>query len=81
MCMSSDSTETPRFLTTLPGTPTTVQLSGTSLSTTDPAPILTLFPTVMFPSTEALAPMTTWSPMVGCLFPLLKETPPRVTPW
>ena len=71
----------PAFLTILPGTPTTVQSSGTSLRTTDPAPMRTLFQMVMLPRTDALQPMTTWFPMVGCLFPLLNETPPRVTPW
>lgn len=82
MCIRSDPLVLiPARLTILPGTPTTVQWSGTSLRTTEPAPMRTLSPMVMLPSTDALHPMTTWFPTVGCLLPLLKETPPRVTPW
>ena len=82
LCIRSDSLVLiPARLTILPGTPTTVQSSGTSLRTTEPAPMRTLLPMVMFPRTDALHPMTTWLPTVGWRLPLLKETPPRVTPW
>ena len=39
-----------------PGTPTTVQLDGTSLNTTEPAPMRTLSPISIFPKTFAPAP-------------------------
>ena len=82
LCMSSSFLHLmPAFLTTVPGTPTTVQSSGTSFRTTDPAPMRTLFPMVISPRTDALHPTTTWFPRVGCLLPLLVDTPPSVTPW
>ena len=62
------------------GLPTTVQLSGTSLSTMEPAPIFTLLPMVMGPSTFAPAPMVTLLPMVGWRLPMSLPVPPNVTP-
>lgn len=55
----------------LAGFPATAQLSGTSLITTLPAPIITLFPIVISPIIVALAPIETLSPIVGTrlLFP------------
>ena len=53
-----------------PGTPTTVELSGTSRSTTEPAPTREFSPMVMLPSTRAPAPMTTLLPMVGWRLPV-----------
>lgn len=47
------------------GLPATTVLSGTSLTTTLPAPITTLFPILIFPITSALAPMVTLFPIVG----------------
>jgi hypothetical protein len=41
---------------------TTVQLSGTSQDTTQPAPIRTLLPILMLPITLAPAPIKTLSP-------------------
>src|SRR5450756_1876258 len=64
-----------------PGLPTTVEFLGTSLTTTLPAPILALSPTVTAPSTLAPAPNTTLSPTVGCRLPVCLPVPPRVTPW
>lgn len=46
-------------------TPTTVQLSGTSLTTTELPPILTLLPMRMLPSTLAPVPTVTLLPRVG----------------
>ena len=48
-----------RTRTTRPGMPTTVELSGTGCTTTEPAPILTLSPMRMLPSTLAPVPTTT----------------------
>lgn len=48
---------------------TTVQLSGISPTTTQPAPIFTLFPTLIFPINFAPAPINTLLPIIGPLFP------------
>ncbi len=52
-----------RFITA--GTPTAMELSGTSQSTTAFAPTTTLFPMLMGPSSFAPAPMSTLSPILG----------------
>lgn len=43
----------------------TVTLSGTSLTTTAPAPIFTLLPILISPNTFASQPIKTLSPIVG----------------
>lgn len=50
------------------GFPTTTQLSGISLTTTHPAPIVILFPIVILPIIMQLAPHVTLSPIVGRLY-------------
>ena len=45
------------FLIIIAGTPTAVALSGISVITTAPAPILTLLPKVISPMIVAFAPM------------------------
>jgi len=62
------------------GTPTAVELSGTSQTTTEFAPILEFLPIVIFPKTFAPLPITVFDLTVGCRLPLFKLTPPRVTP-
>jgi hypothetical protein len=47
------------------GTPTTVQLSGTSFVTTAPAPIFTLSPILIPPMTIAPAPIKQFLPITG----------------
>ena len=79
--MSGIPTFCPSSSTGRPGLPTTVELRGTSLTTTLPAPILALSPMVMPPSTLAPAPKMTLSPTVGCRLPCSLPVPPRVTPW
>lgn len=54
------------------GHPTTTQLSGTSFVTTQFAPIITLFPTLIFPRMHAPHPNSTLSPIIG--------RPPRLHP-
>lgn len=61
----SSSTLTSPLITTLPGTPTTVELGGTFFSTTEPAPILQLSPIVTEPNTLAPAPTIMLLPSVG----------------
>ena len=68
------------LLIILAGTPTAVELSGTSQTTTELAPILQLAPIVMFPKTFAPLPITTFDFIVGCRLPLSRLTPPKVTP-
>ena len=67
--------------TTLPGTPITVEYSGTSCKTTDPEPILVLQTILIGPKTFAPAPITTSSETVGWRLPFLVAKPPKVTPW
>src|SRR5690606_13705710 len=50
---------------TLAGTPATVVRGGTSLSTTEPAPMREQSPTRMLPSTVAPAPISTPFPILG----------------
>ena len=52
-------------LSTFAGLPATMALSGTSFTTTDPAPITTLFPIVICPIITTLGPIFTLSPIVG----------------
>ena len=47
------------------GFPATTQLSGTSFTTTLPAPTTTLFPIRTFPIIVTLAPSHTLSPITG----------------
>ena len=61
--------------------PTTVELSGTGCTTTEPAPTFTLSPIRMLPSTFAPVPTTTRLPSVGWRLPLSLPVPPSVTPW
>ena len=68
------------FLIILAGTPTAVELSGTSQTTTEFAPTLEFAPIVIFPKIFAPLPITVFDLTVGCLFPLFKLTPPSVTP-
>lgn len=49
----------------LAGTPTATLLSGMSLTTTAPAPIMTSFPTFTFPIILAPEHITTLFPIVG----------------
>ena len=49
----------------LAGTPTNVQLSGASTSTTAFAPIFTLSPMTISPKTHAPAPITQFLPIIG----------------
>jgi len=67
-------------LTIFAGTPTTVQLSGIDLRTTEFAPILTFSPIIMFPRTLAPLPTTTLFFSVGCRFPVSLPVPPNVAP-
>ena len=53
------------FLMIFAGTPATIQLSPTSLLTTAFAPIITLFPTWIFPMILAPAEIYTSFPMIG----------------
>ena len=63
------------------GIPITVVLALTDLVTTALAPTLAELPIVNGPNIFAPAPIITLSSTVGCLFPLLREFPPKVTPW
>ncbi|KAL1289926.1 hypothetical protein AAHE18_20G093200 [Arachis hypogaea] len=65
--------------TNLAGFPTTVVLGGTSLITTEPAPILAHSPTLMFPKIQVPAPIKTPSPIFGCLSPEALPVSPKVT--
>lgn len=47
------------------GFPATTQLSGTSFTTTLPAPTTTLLPTCTFPMMVTFTPKVTLSPMIG----------------
>src|SRR5581483_11667872 len=67
--------------TTRPGTPTTVECGGTEFRTTDPAPIFTLSPISIAPSTFAPTLITTLLPIVGWRLPVSLPVPPSVTPW
>ena len=66
--------------TTWPGTPTTVELGGTSFNTTLPAPILLLSPILKEPSTFAPVLIITLLPTVGWRLPCSLPVPPNVTP-
>ena len=69
------------LLTIIPGTPTTVQLSGTSrLMIVVTAPTFTLLPTWIGPRRVALVPIKTLSPIVGWRLNLWCPVPPNVTP-
>ena len=57
--------------------PTTVEHSGTSCRTTEPAPIFAPLPTVMDPSTLAPVEIRASSSIVGCLLPFLFLFPKR----
>ncbi len=61
------------------GLPTAVVWGGTSLSTTEPAPIFAPLPMLMLPRTIAPAPINTPSPILGCLSPSTAPVPPNVT--
>ena len=50
---------------TFPGIPTTSALSGMSVVTTVPAPIITLFPILIYPITVTLLYNTTLFPIIG----------------
>lgn len=52
-------------LMTLQGFPIATLLSGISFTTTEPAPIVTLFPTCTGPMIVTLAPNDTLSPITG----------------
>lgn len=52
----------------LHGFPTAMQLSRISFTTTEPAPIITLFPTCTGPIIVTLAPSATLLPIVGLPF-------------
>nr|WP_304622122.1 hypothetical protein [Parabacteroides sp. ZJ-118] len=56
---------------TLAGLPTAMELDGMSFTTTDPAPIVTLFPIVIFPITLHPTPRDTLLPITGRPFPLV----------
>lgn len=55
----------------LAGTPQATELSGTQPQTTEPAPITTLFPIVVFGSIVVFAPIKTLEPIFTP--PLLKD--------
>ena len=78
---ASGSIFTPDWWITRPGIPTTVLLAATLRSSTEPAPMRVLAPTVIAPSTLAPAPTTTLSSRVGWRLPCTLPVPPRVTPW
>nr|GMD52554.1 Uncharacterised protein [Ipomoea batatas] len=85
---SMDSPGTPSCLvgcsfppTSLAGFPTAVVCGGTSISTTEPAPILAPTPIFTFPSIVAPAPISTPSPILGCRSPPTLPVPPNVTWW
>src|SRR3990172_3197315 len=61
-----------------PGTPTTVALAGTLVTTTEPAPILAPSPIVTAPIILDPAPTTTPLPRVGWRLARLVLVPPRV---
>ncbi|QAA37502.1 hypothetical protein C1I88_11735 [Akkermansia muciniphila] len=53
-------------LMTLAGLPATIAFAGTSLTTTDPAPIIALSPMWTLPTQITQAPKSTLSPITGC---------------
>ena len=69
----------PSFDITLPGIPTTTELSGISVTTMLPLPIITLLPIVTLPITLAPEAITTLLPIRGTP-PLGPRTLPIVTP-
>ena len=70
----------PASPTTRAGTPATVVLCGTGLSTTDPAAIRAQWPTVMLPRIFAPAPIITPCSILGWRSPFSLPVPPSVTP-
>lgn len=65
----------------LAGTPTAIELSGISISTTEFAPIMQSFPMVILPRILAPVEITQLSPIIGCSFtPLSVSLFPNVTP-
>lgn len=52
-------------LTTLAGLPTATELSGISFTTTEPAPMVTLFPIFTLPIITTFAPSDTLFPITG----------------
>ncbi|KAK2353626.1 serine acetyltransferase 1, chloroplastic [Trifolium repens] len=65
--------------TNLAGFPTAVVLGGTSIKTTEPAPILAPSPILTLPRMVAPAPMSTPSPILGWRSPPTFPVPPNVT--
>ena len=65
------------LLIILAGTPATIQLSGTSLTTTELAPIITLFQILIGPIMQEPALISTLSPMTGTSYH--PDFPPMVT--
>ncbi len=63
------------------GTPATVFCGGTSLRTTEPAPILAPLPISTRPRILDPAPIMTPERTMGCRFPDCFPVPPRVTSW
>ena len=61
------------------GTPTTVELGGTSRRTTEPAPIFELSDPKRAQHFRAAGNQHLF-PMVGCRFPFSLPVPPKVTP-
>ena len=59
--------------------PTIVALGGTSLTTTELAPILASFPTLIGPNNFAPAPIITPSPILGCPLIYFEVVAPKVT--
>src|SRR5205807_806637 len=57
------------------GTPTAILLSGTSQITTAFAPISTLLPTLMGPSSLAPEPISTLLPITGAYFSSIRRRP------
>ena len=58
------------------GMPTAVAPSGTSFSTTDPAPTFASAPILMLPKILTPAPTLTFAPSLGCLSPPCFPVPP-----
>src|SRR4051794_2763967 len=71
----------PSTRTVWPGLPTTVELGGTSWTTTALAPIFAPWPIRIGPRSLAPEPIVTLSSTVGWRLPVANPVPPSVTPW
>src|SRR5262249_48589182 len=78
--MNRDGSGQPASPITLAGTPATVVLCGTGLSTTEPAAMRAQCPISMFPRILAPAPISTPRRILGWRSPASLPVPPSVTP-